>query len=152
MPDEEHALQVNHVRHVLAVASGKGGVGKSLVSGLAAVELARRGLRAGILDADITGPSIPRLFGVTARPEASMVGIVPPETPLGIRIISMNLFLEDAGQPVIWRGPLLTSAIKQFWTDVVWEIWTCLWSTCRPEPPTFRSRPSSPCRLMPSSW
>ena len=120
MPDEENALQVNHVRHVLAVASGKGGVGKSLVSGLAAVEMARRGLRAGILDADITGPSIPRLFGVTARPEASMVGIVPPETPLGIRIISMNLFLEDAGQPVIWRGPLLTSAIKQFWTDVAW--------------------------------
>lgn len=118
--DEGMAMQVNRVRHVLAVASGKGGVGKSLVSAMAAVELAREGLRVGVLDADITGPSIPRLFGVTARPESSMAGIVPPQTPLGIKIISMNLFLDDAGQAVIWRGPLLTSAIKQFWTDVSW--------------------------------
>jgi len=118
--NESLTSQVNHVRHVLAVASGKGGVGKSLVSAMAAVELARRGLRVGILDADITGPSIPRLFGMTARPESSMVGILPPETTTGIKIISMNLFLDDSGQPVIWRGPLLTSAIKQFWTDVAW--------------------------------
>jgi Mrp family chromosome partitioning ATPase len=112
--------QVNHVRHVLAVASGKGGVGKSLVSAMAAVELARRGLKVGILDADITGPSIPRLFGLTARAESSMVGIIPLETATGIKIISMNLFLDDSGQLVIWRGPLLTSAIKQFWTNVEW--------------------------------
>jgi Mrp family chromosome partitioning ATPase len=118
--DESLTSQVNHVRHVLAVASGKGGVGKSLVSAMAAVELARRGLKVGILDADITGPSIPRLFGMTARPESSMVGILPPETATSIKIISMNLFLDDSGQPVIWRGPLLTSAIKQFWTDVAW--------------------------------
>jgi Mrp family chromosome partitioning ATPase len=72
------------------------------------------------MDADITGPSIPRLFGVTARPKSSMVGIIPPETATGVKIISMNLFLDNAGQPVIWRGPLLTSAIKQFWTDVAW--------------------------------
>jgi Mrp family chromosome partitioning ATPase len=114
------ASQVNHVRHVLAIASGKGGVGKSLVSAMAAVELARRGLKVGIMDADITGSSIPRLFGLTARPESSMVGIIPPETATGVKIISMNLFLDDAGQPVIWRGPLLTSAIKQFWSDVAW--------------------------------
>ncbi|RIE16377.1 ATP-binding protein [Candidatus Cryosericum septentrionale] len=112
--------QVNHVRHVLAVASGKGGVGKSLVSAMAAVELARCGLKVGIMDADITGPSIPRLFGMTARPASSMGGIIPPETETGVKIISMNLFLYDSGQPVIWRGPLLTSAIKQFWTDVAW--------------------------------
>jgi len=112
--------EFNHVRHVLAVASGKGGVGKSLVSAMAAVEMARRGLKAGIMDADITGPSIPRLFGLTARPESSMVGIIPPETRTGIKIISINMFLEDSSQAVIWRGPLLTSAIKQFWTDVVW--------------------------------
>jgi Mrp family chromosome partitioning ATPase len=118
--NESMTLQVNHVRHMLAVASGKGGVGKSLVSAMAAVELARRGLKVGILDADITGPSIPRLFGLTARPESSMVGIIPPETATGVKIISMNLFLDDAGQPVIWRGPLLTSAIKQFWSDVAW--------------------------------
>lgn len=118
--EEGMAMQVNHVRHVLAVASGKGGVGKSLVSAMAAVALAREGLRVGVLDADITGPSIPRLFGITTHPEPSMVGIVPPQTALGIRIISMNLFLDDAGQAVIWRGPLLTSAIKQFWTDVAW--------------------------------
>lgn len=118
--NESLTSQVNHVRHVLAVASGKGGVGKSLVSAMAAVELARHGLMVGIMDADITGPSIPRLFGMTARPESSMVGILPPETATGIKIISMNLFLDDSGQPVIWRGPLLTSAIKQFWTDVAW--------------------------------
>jgi len=112
--------QVNHVRHVLAVASGKGGVGKPLLSTMTAVDLARGGLKVGILDADITGPSVPRLFGLTARPESSMVGIIPPETATGIKIISMNLFLDDSGQPVIWRGPLLTSAIKQFWTDVAW--------------------------------
>ena len=118
--NENMTSQINHVRHVLAVASGKGGVGKSLVSAMAAVELARRGLKVGIMDADITGPSIPRLFGMTARPESSMVGILPPETATGIKIISMNLFLDNSGQPVIWRGPLLTSAIKQFWTDVAW--------------------------------
>ena len=118
--NENMTSQVNHVRHVLAVASGKGGVGKSLVSAMAAVELARRGLKVGIMDADITGPSIPRLFGMTARPESSMVGILPPETATGVKIISMNLFLDKSGQPVIWRGPLLTSAIKQFWTDVAW--------------------------------
>jgi Mrp family chromosome partitioning ATPase len=118
--EQSMTSQINHVRHVLAVTSGKGGVGKSLVSAMAAVELARRGLKVGIMDADITGPSIPRLFGMTARPESSMVGILPPETALGIKIISMNLFLDDAGQPIIWRGPLLTSAIKQFWTDVAW--------------------------------
>ena len=118
--NENMTSQVNHVRHVLAVASGKGGVGKSLVAAMAAVELARSGLKVGIMDADITGPSIPRLFGMTARPESSMMGILPPETALGIKIISMNLFLDNSGQAVIWRGPLLTSAIKQFWTDIAW--------------------------------
>jgi Mrp family chromosome partitioning ATPase len=118
--EEDMTSQINHVRHVLAVASGKGGVGKSLVAAMAAVELARSGLKVGIMDADITGPSIPRLFGMTARPESSMMGILPPETALGIKIISMNLFLDNSGQAVIWRGPLLTSAIKQFWTDIAW--------------------------------
>src|SRR5450756_2086287 len=109
--NENMTSQVNHVRHVLAVASGKGGVGKSLVSAMAAVGLAHRGLKVGIMDADITGPSIPRLFGLAARPESSMVGIIPPETATGVKIISMNLFLDDAGQPVIWRGPLLTLSL-----------------------------------------
>ena len=118
--EEDMTSQINHIRHVLAVASGKGGVGKSLVAAMAAVELARNGLKVGIMDADITGPSIPRLFGMTARPESSMMGILPPETALGIKIISMNLFLDNSGQAVIWRGPLLTSAIKQFWTDIAW--------------------------------
>src|SRR5450756_1834217 len=80
--EQNMTSQVNHVRHVLAVASGKGGVGKSLVSAMAAVELAHRGLKVGIMDADITGPSIPRLFGLAARPESSMVGIIPPELSL----------------------------------------------------------------------
>lgn len=119
--NEGSAAAVNNIRHVLAIMSGKGGVGKSSVSALLAVALQRRGLRVGILDADITGPSIPRmLLPDGARPYGSPLGILPVESSSGIEVISINLLLEDPNQAVIWRGPLISGAIKQFWGDVVW--------------------------------
>lgn len=110
----------SHIRHVIAVMSGKGGVGKSSLSALLAVALAREGHRVGLLDADITGPSIPKLFGMRQQPAAVDGKISPPETNLGIKIISLNLLLPHEDDPVIWRGPLIGGAVKQFWTDVLW--------------------------------
>ena len=100
--------------------SGKGGVGKSTVTGLLAVSLKRQGYDVGIMDADITGPSIPRMFGVNQRPENLGFGLMPAESSTGIRIMSLNLLLENEDDPVIWRGPLIGNAIQQFWNDVVW--------------------------------
>jgi ATP-binding protein involved in chromosome partitioning len=112
---------MNHVRHVIAVMSGKGGVGKSLVSALLAVSLRRRGLHVGVLDADITGPSIPKmLLSNGARPGASPIAMLPAETNTGIKVMSINLLLENEDQAVIWRGPLISGAIRQFWGDVLW--------------------------------
>jgi Mrp family chromosome partitioning ATPase len=112
--------QMSKIKNVIAIMSGKGGVGKSLVTGLLAVGLAKKGYKTGILDADITGPSIPKMFNIKKKPEGSEMGILPGDSKLGIRIISINLFLENEDQPVIWRGPLMAGAIKQFWSDVVW--------------------------------
>jgi Mrp family chromosome partitioning ATPase len=119
---QDPGLIVNEVRHVVAVISGKGGVGKSLVSGLLAVELRRSGHRVGVLDADITGPSIPRMFLPEGGQRAGGSGgrILPAQTRTGIAVISINLMLEKADQAVIWRGPLIGRAIQQFWTDVGW--------------------------------
>jgi len=112
--------ETNQVGSVVAVMSGKGGVGKSLVTGLAGIALSRQGLQVGILDADITGPSIPKMFGLTARPTGSDKAILPVETRSGIEIMSINLLLPQEDDAVIWRGPLLAKAIMQFWDDVVW--------------------------------
>jgi Mrp family chromosome partitioning ATPase len=126
MPDkpgqqEGAAERLNDIKRVIAVMSGKGGVGKSLVSGLLAVALRRQGHKVGILDADITGPSIPRMFFPTHRhPQSGPVGILPVESKTGIKIMSINLLLPSEDEAVIWRGPLISSAIKQFWGDVVW--------------------------------
>ncbi|MCX6031918.1 MAG: Mrp/NBP35 family ATP-binding protein [Chloroflexi bacterium] len=115
------AEKLNHVKHVIAVMSGKGGVGKSLVAGLLATSLRRSGYQVGVLDADITGPSIPKMFFPNgARPGASPVAILPAETRTGIRVMSINLLLEAEDQAVIWRGPLISGAIRQFWSDVLW--------------------------------
>lgn len=115
------AEKLNHVRHVIAVMSGKGGVGKSLVAGLLAVMLRRSGYAVGVLDADITGPSIPKMFFPNgARPGASPLAILPAETRTGIRVMSINLLLESEDQAIIWRGPLISGAIRQFWSDVLW--------------------------------
>lgn len=111
---------VNRVDHVVAVMSGKGGVGKSSVSAMLAVALRRAGKRVGLLDADITGPSIPRMFGLRQHPGMSPLGIVPPATARGIKVMSINLLLPQEDEAVIWRGPLIGSAIKQFWSDVYW--------------------------------
>ena len=114
------AQQLSKVRRVVAVMSGKGGVGKSLVTGLLAVSLARDGHRVGILDADITGPSIPKMFGLSTVAGGSELGFFPATTRLGIQVMSINLLLPEADMPVIWRGPLIGNTVKQFWKDVVW--------------------------------
>ncbi len=114
------AEHLNNVKHVVAVMSGKGGVGKSSVAALLAVALRRQGLRVGVLDADITGPSIPRMFGLQGTPPMGPVGIIPAETDEGVRVMSINLLLPTEDEAVIWRGPLISGAIKQFWGDVVW--------------------------------
>jgi hydrogenase maturation protease len=112
--------ELNEVKHMVAIMSGKGGVGKSLVTGLIGVSLARRGYEVGILDADITGPSIPRMFGISGRPAGSDSGIMPVLSHLGIGIMSINLLLPNEDDAVIWRGPLIGKTITQFWEDVLW--------------------------------
>ena len=112
----------NHIKRVIGVMSGKGGVGKSTISAMLARTLKTKGYSVGIMDADITGPSIPRLLGIEdAKVAGSELGIIPVKSPEGIEVISLNLFMEDEEQPVIWRGPLIAGAVKQFWTDVIWE-------------------------------
>jgi Mrp family chromosome partitioning ATPase len=114
------AQSVNNIGHVVAVLSGKGGVGKSSVAALLAVTLHRQGKRVGVLDADITGPSIPKIFGLHEAPPMGPAGILPAETEAGIKVMSINLLLPSEDEAVIWRGPLISSAIKQFWGDVMW--------------------------------
>jgi len=111
---------MNEIKHIIAVMSGKGGVGKSLVSGLTAIALRKQGFEVGILDADITGPSIPKMFGINTRPVASETGILPVLSKSEIEIISVNLFLPGETEAVIWRGPMISNAINQFWKEVVW--------------------------------
>ena len=112
--------EVNKIGHVIAIMSGKGGVGKSLVSGLTAIALRRQGHSVGILDADITGPSIPKMFGIQARPNCSDNGIMPLSSRSGIEVMSINLLLPDENEAVIWRGPIIGKVITQFWEEVLW--------------------------------
>jgi len=109
------------VKKVIGVVSGKGGVGKSLVTSLLAVNSMRSGYHAAILDADVTGPSIPNVFGVHEKAMGNGLGILPVSSKLGIDLMSVNLLLENETDPVIWRGPILASTVKQFWTDVIWK-------------------------------
>ena len=109
------------VKKVIAVVSGKGGVGKSTVTSMLAVAMAREGKRVGILDADITGPSAPTAFGVTECQGANDDGLYPALTRTGIQVMSINLLLDNPADPVVWRGPVIAGAVKQFWTDVIWE-------------------------------
>jgi Mrp family chromosome partitioning ATPase len=110
----------SRIKKVIGVVSGKGGVGKSFVTSQLAVLLNRRGFRTGILDADVTGPSIPKLFGVQGKALQNEQGLLPAKSKTGIGIMSVNLLLEDENQPVVWRGPIIAGVVKQFWTDVVW--------------------------------
>lgn len=109
------------VKKVIGVVSGKGGVGKSLVTSLLAVAAQKKGLRAAIMDADITGPSIPKSFGIHEKARASQIGMMPALSSNGIQIMSLNLIAENETDPVIWRGPVIAGVVKQFWTDVVWK-------------------------------
>lgn len=112
--------EFNNIKKVIGVVSGKGGVGKSLVTSLMAVNMRRKNYNVGILDADITGPSIPKAFGITRMAEANDMGIFPVISKTGICTMSINNLLEDATDPVVWRGPVIGGAVKQFWTDVLW--------------------------------
>jgi Mrp family chromosome partitioning ATPase len=116
---EPHILA--SIRSVIGICSGKGGVGKSMVTALTALELVGKGLTVGILDADITGPSIPKAFGLRGKLSGSDDGIFPAQTHKGIQIVSVNLMLDNPEAPVIWRGPVVSGVVRQFWTDVIWD-------------------------------
>ena len=111
---------MTHVKKVIGVVSGKGGVGKSLVTSLLAVSMSRKGYRCGILDADITGPSIPKAFGLTEKVMGSDKGMLPVYSKGGVPVMSINLILPNDTDPVVWRGPIIANTVKQFWSDVVW--------------------------------
>jgi len=117
----EKLNDLSSVKKVIGVVSGKGGVGKSLVTSLMAVNMARKGYHVGVLDADITGPSIPRAFGIKEKAVGNELGILPVASKTGIDVMSVNLLLEDDTDPVVWRGPVIAGAVKQFWTDVIWK-------------------------------
>ena len=114
------ANSMSNVKHVIGIVSGKGGVGKSFVTASLANRMAAKGFKVGILDADITGPSIPKMYGLKGAAQADDNGIYPMETGNGIKVISVNLLLPTEETPVIWRGPILANMVKQFWTDVIW--------------------------------
>jgi Mrp family chromosome partitioning ATPase len=118
--EEVGPKEVNKIGQVIAVMSGKGGVGKSLISGLTAMALRRQGYSVGILDADITGPSIPKMFGIHSRPDGSDNGFLPLASKTGIEVMSLNLLLPDENEAVIWRGPIIAKVISQFWEEVLW--------------------------------
>ena len=121
MPQHEKLHPASSVKKVIAVMSGKGGVGKSMVTSLLATITQRAGYKAAILDADVTGPSIPQAFGVHSKAQGTEDAIFSVSTPTGIQIMSLNLLLEDETSPVVWRGPVIAGAVKQFWTDVIWK-------------------------------
>ena len=116
----EQPHELSHIKKVIGVVSGKGGVGKSLVTSLLAVLTSRQGYKTAILDADITGPSIPKAFGIHERAEGNNEGIFPVQSKTGIEVMSLNLLTEDETDPVVWRGPMIANTVKQFWTDVIW--------------------------------
>lgn len=116
----EKPNEMSHIKKVIGVVSGKGGVGKSLVTSLLAVLSRRKGYKTAIMDADITGPSIPKAFGLHGHAEASEWGLFPVKTASGTSVMSLNLLMKNETDPVVWRGPLISGAVKQFWTDVIW--------------------------------
>ncbi len=125
--------QYSKVDKLIGIVSGKGGVGKSLVTCLSAVELNRRGLKTAVLDADITGPSVPKAFGLHGLCEqAPLGGLMPRKTKTGIDVMSINLLMEDETSPVVWRGPVISGTVQQFWTDVVWGDVDCMLIDCPP--------------------
>ena len=128
----EQPNELSSVKHIIAVVSGKGGVGKSLVTSMLAVNMSRLGYKTAILDADVTGPSIPKAFGLKATVEGDEHGMIPPTTTSGIDIMSVNLMLDDETKPVVWRGPVIAGAVKQFWTDTIWHNIDYMFIDCPP--------------------
>lgn len=124
--------EFNNIKHVVAVVSGKGGVGKSMVTSLLATLMSQKGYKVGILDADITGPSIPKSFGIIGNAMQNELGILPAESKGGIKIMSVNMLLKENDAPVVWRGPVIAGAVKQFWQDVVWGDLDYLFIDCPP--------------------
>ena len=123
LPDDLRAKdnENNTIDKVIGVMSGKGGVGKSLITAMLAIMARSQGFRVGILDADITGPSIPKMFGISKRAETTEFGVLPAVTGSGIKVMSINLLLDSEDSPVIWRGPIISKVIKHFWSDILWE-------------------------------
>jgi len=117
----EKPHEMSSIKKVIGVVSGKGGVGKSLITSMLAVTMNRMGYRTAILDADVTGPSIPKAFGIREKASGSEFGLFPVKTKTGIDIMSVNLLLENDTDPVVWRGPIIGNTVKQFWTDVIWS-------------------------------
>lgn len=117
----EKPHELSNIKKVIGVVSGKGGVGKSLVTSMLAVTMNRKAYNSAILDADITGPSIPKSFGITEKARANKLGLLPVKSHTGIDIMSINLLLKNDTDPVVWRGPVIAGTVKQFWTDVIWE-------------------------------
>ena len=113
--------EFSDIKHVIGVESGKGGVGKSLVTSLLAANMQKKGYKTAVLDADVTGPSIPKAFGITNKATGSAAGIIPELSKTGIEVMSVNLLLQDETEPVVWRGPVIAGTVKQFWQDVVWN-------------------------------
>lgn len=120
VPQKTQAQQLSNIKNVIVVMSGKGGVGKSSFTSMIAITLHKKGYKVGILDADITGPSIPKLFGLHGNPEMSEFGAYPMKSANGIAVMSMNLLLPNDEEPVVWRGPIVSGVIKQFWEEVIW--------------------------------
>lgn len=117
----EKPNQLSKIGKVIGIVSGKGGVGKTMVSSLLAVSMQRLNKNVGILDADITGPSVPKAFGINGKAEACEFGIYPSKSKMGTDVMSVNLLLENDTDPVVWRGPVIAGVVKQFWTDVIWK-------------------------------
>ena len=113
--------EFSDIKHVIGVVSGEGGVGKSLVTSLLAANMQKKGYKTAVLDADVTGPSIPKAFGITNKATGSAAGIIPELSKTGIEVMSVNLLLQDETEPVVWRGPVIAGTVKQFWQDVVWN-------------------------------
>ncbi|MCH5155329.1 MAG: Mrp/NBP35 family ATP-binding protein [Clostridiales bacterium] len=131
-PQTDNPHELSRIKRVIAVVSGKGGVGKSSVTAMLATAMNNKGYRTAVLDADITGPSIPKMYGVHGGVQSDGSGIFPAQSAGGIRIISSNLLLENESDPIVWRGPIIAGMVKQFWTDVIWGDVDYMFIDCPP--------------------
>lgn len=131
-PQTDNPHELSRIKRVIAVVSGKGGVGKSSVTAMLAGAINRKGYRTAVLDADITGASIPKMYGLHGGIQSDGVGMYPAQTGSGIKVISSNLLLENESDPIVWRGPIIAGMVKQFWTDVIWGDVDYMFIDCPP--------------------